>query len=344
MTEGEIRKALQGTVGDGLLIIVGCGLSKAEGLPGMPDLATHLLGAVPKAITPDLKGEWDGVACELNGGTDLESALLAAPPSEGLREAIVEATASCIRAAEETVITEVLQNGRQLRFASLLPQLLPSASGTTVVTTNYDRLLEVACEAGGLAVDSMFVGHSMARFNRKESRFSLCRGIQQKRKSVTLTYAQHVRILKPHGSLDWHMIDGHPVRCPFSLPCAPMIIPPGGTKYRDGYDQPFDAHRERANSEVDKAARYLIVGYGFNDDHLQTHLDRNLRDGKRCLLLTYSLTDRSKELLPQYPQTWAIHAADDDQGCAVLRFPDGKEHRFPVALWSIETFVKEILT
>lgn len=344
MTEGEIKKVLQGAVGDGLLIIVGCGLSKAEGLPAMPDLAVHLLGTIPKAVPPDLSSEWAAVANALNGGTDLESALLAAPPSEGLREAIVEAAASCIRTAEETVIAEMLQNRRQLRFASLLPHLLPSASGTTIVTTNYDRLLEVACEASGLAVDSMFVGHSMARLNRKESRFSLCRGIQQKRKTVALTYAQHVRVLKPHGSLDWYMIDGHPVRCPFSLSCAPMIIPPGGTKYRDGYDQPFDAHREQANSEVDKAARYLIVGYGFNDDHLQTHLDRNLRDGKECLLLTYSLTDRSKELLPQYPKTWAIYAADDDQDCAVLRFPDGSEHRFSEALWSIETFVKEVLT
>lgn len=344
MTEGEIKKILQGVVGDGLLIIVGCGLSKAEGLPSMSDLAKHLIGAIPKLILPEFRDEWDAVAGVLNGGTDLESALLAAPPSEGLREAIVEATVACIRAAEQIVITEVLQNGRRLRFASILPHLLPSALGTTIVTTNYDRLLEVACEAGGLAVDSMFVGHSMARFDRKESRFSLCRGIQKKRTTVTLTYARHVRILKPHGSLDWHMIDGHPVRCPFSLPCAPMIIPPGGNKYRDGYNEPFDAHREQANSEVDRAARYLIVGYGFNDDHLQTHLNRNLRDGKECLLLTYSLTDRSRKLLPQYPNTMVIHAADDDPGAAVLRFPDGNEHRFPTALWSIETFVKEVLT
>jgi len=180
MTEGEIRKVLQGIFGDGLLIIVGCGLSKAEGLPGMPDLATHLLRTIPEAISPDLEDEWNVVANALNDGTDLESALLATPPSQGLREAIVEETASCIRLAEKTTIVEVLQNGRQLRFASLLPHLLPSATGTTIVTTNYDRLLEVACKAGGLAVDSMFVGHSMARFDRKESRFSLCRGLQQK--------------------------------------------------------------------------------------------------------------------------------------------------------------------
>ena len=55
---------------------------------------------------------------------------------------------------------------------------------------------------------------------------------------------------------------------------------------RQGYSVPFDIHRARANEEIDKAQRYIIIGYGFGDDHLETHLMQQLRAGKPALIQT----------------------------------------------------------
>lgn len=44
----ELKRHLQDCLGDGLAIIVGSGLSCAEGIPGMSALATHLIEDVPR--------------------------------------------------------------------------------------------------------------------------------------------------------------------------------------------------------------------------------------------------------------------------------------------------------
>lgn len=49
---------------------------------------------------------------------------------------------------------------------------------------------------------------------------------------------------------------------------------------RQGYESPFDHHRSRANQEIDRAGRFLVLGYGFNDDHLETHLSPSIKGGK----------------------------------------------------------------
>lgn len=93
-------------------------------------------------------------------------------------------------------------------------------------------------------------------------------------------------ILKPHGCLSWHLINSIPYSLPdYSIEDS-LIITPGLNKYREGYSVPFDIHRARANEEIDKAQRYIIIGYGFGDDHLETHLMQQLRAGKPALIQT----------------------------------------------------------
>jgi hypothetical protein len=58
---------------------------------------------------------------------------------------------------------EVFTKARTLRFARLLKHVLKPTTGVPVVTTNYDRLLEIAAEEAGLGVDTLFVGQSLYR-------------------------------------------------------------------------------------------------------------------------------------------------------------------------------------
>ena len=160
-----------------------------------------------------------------------------------------------------------------LRFTNLIRHMLKEETGIPVITTNYDRLLEVAVECAGLCVNTLFVGQHLGRLDADAAHRSMCKSFEKYKGRFLLKFHPHAVVLKPHGSLDWYMQNDDPVRCPL-LDLQRLIITPGLNKYRGGYNRPFDSHRERANREIDRATRFLIIGYGFRDEHLQTHLGR----------------------------------------------------------------------
>ena len=105
---------------------------------------------------------------------------------------IVELTANLIHNAEMAVIEKVVSGERTLRFSQLLAHMLKPNTGIPVVTTNYDRLIEIAAEAVGLGLDTLFVGQTFGHLDSKQSQFSLCRKVIKRRKAVLLSYADHV--------------------------------------------------------------------------------------------------------------------------------------------------------
>ncbi|WP_097461521.1 SIR2 family protein [Mangrovitalea sediminis] len=341
MELSDLKKILQDHFTDGLAIVVGSGLSAAEGIPGMWDLAQHLLSVVPASLPVGSESAWSAIEADLKAGIDLESALLKTAPPDALEAIIVTETAGLIESYEAKILEEVLAGTRELRFSSLLKHIVKPSSGVPVVTTNYDRLVEVAVEFCGMGVDVLFSGQNIGNFDPKESKASLCRGVKKTKSFVYLTFKQHITVLKPHGSLDWFLRNGEPIRCTLGQLGRKLLITPGVNKFRGGYDRPFDAHRERANREIDKASRYLILGYGFNDDHLQVHLDHQLRSGKPAVLLTRSLSSNAKRIAAESPGMTTIFRINDDQ-FGILN--SGNELAFNgPPIWDLGIFVKEVL-
>ena len=308
----------------------------------MRQLAKHLMAEVPRNLLVDAEDAWTAIEADLKAGTDLESALLKTAPPESLEAAIIAETASLIQSHETKILAEVMSGTRVLRFSSLLEYLVKPASGVPVITTNYDRLIEVAVEFCGMGVDVLFTGQNFGHFNPDESRASLCRGVKKARSAVHLKYKKHVIILKPHGSLDWFLRDGEPIRCTLGNIGQNLLITPGVNKFRGGYERPFDAHRERANREITKATRYLILGYGFNDDHLQVHLNHQLRSGKPAIFLTRSLSENARKVVDTSPSMTTIFCLDDKK-IGVLH--EGSELEFEAPpIWDLGHFVKEVLS
>lgn len=339
----ELKQRLQEHFTDGLVTIVGSGLSVAEGIPGMSGLATHLLKNAPSQLA---NGEshpgWSEIKRDLGAGVDLETVLLNHTPDETLESVIVNLTASLILHSEMAIIQEVISGTRTLRFSNLLNHMLKPNTGIPVITTNYDRLIEMAAEAVGLGVDSLFVGNYFSRLNASQSQASLCRGVTQRRKQVFRHYAEHIVLLKPHGSLDWFKHNGDPISCPLPLENQRLIITPGLNKFRGGYDRPFDSHRERANREIDKASRYLVIGYGFNDDHLQTHLEQQIRAGKPAVVLTHGLTSKARQLVSECDSILAVCADEGNPGAKVVT--KYEEVFFPGPnFWDLDVFINEVL-
>ena len=102
----EVKTRLQDHLSDGLVAVVGSGLSCAEGLPGMGELADHL----SKNIGPGLAGDdlsiWEEIKTLLPS-EGLEAALLLKSPPPILEGAIAASTAWLIGERERAVITEV---------------------------------------------------------------------------------------------------------------------------------------------------------------------------------------------------------------------------------------------
>jgi hypothetical protein len=196
----------------------------------------------------------------------------------------------------------------------------------------------------GLGVDSLFAGHSYGRLNSRESRMSFCRDATVRKGKVYLSYCDRITLSKPHGSLDWYQHNGDPIRCPLSLSLPRLIITPGKNKFRTGYDRPFDTHRERANREIDRAARFLIVGYGFNDDHLETHLSPRLRDGAPTVILTQNLSAKAQELVKVSSGIFAVSCNPSTTSPSALLTWQGGTATFDGAnIWDLESFVSEVL-
>lgn len=339
----DLKSRLQRHFTDGLVTIVGSGLSCAEGLPGMSVLAGYLQSEIEAGLSDDDKVRWAELV-PMIAAKGLEATLLSKPPSATLEAAIVAKTAELIAQREREIVTEVFNKTRVLRFTKLLRHLLKPKTGVPVVTTNYDRLIEIASEEADLGVDTLFVGQFAGHLNEQESRLSFCREVSLRGKNVHYRYRDRVNVYKPHGSLDWYHREGKPVSYAGDLPLPRLIITPGLNKFRNGYESPFDRHRERANGAIDRASRFLILGYGFNDDHLETHLTPRIKSGIPTLLLTYELSENARRLAQDHANVIAIqrgHVASEE-GSSV--FVECKEQFVPgLALWDLAGFISEVL-
>lgn len=336
-----LKKRLQDHFTDGLVAVVGSGLSVAEGIPGMGQLADHLLATIPKDVPPASYETWEKIELELKSGQDLESALLKFPGDSHIEAAIVRNTAHFLLDFEKQVFEDVLVNGRVLRFSRLLRVMRKEPNGIPVITTNYDRLIELAAEAEGIGVDSSFVGHRLGAFDPKGSRMSLCRDVSILKKRPRKEFCDHIRLFKPHGSFDWYSSDKGPIRCALDISGRRLMITPGGNKYLTGYEPPFDRHIGTANEVIDRGSRFLFVGYGFNDAHLQTHITPRMKHGDPAIIITRSLSENAKTLLPQCRGSIAITRAELGNGTAIITH--NAMHHIPgVDLWDVNVLVQEV--
>ena len=309
----------------------------------MGALACHLQATLSGGLSAADQDLWDQIA-PLITAKGLEAALLERPPTASLEAAIAASTVGILAAHERLVVEDVFSRKRILRFTRLLKHLLKPSAGVSVVTTNYDRLLEVAAEEAGFGVDTMFVGQYAGQLNEQESNMSFVREVTLKVKVVRYHYRQRVNIFKPHGSLDWYARDGRPVRHCGDLNMPRLIITPGLNKFRNGYESPFDRHRERANGAIDRATRFLVLGYGFNDDHLETHLTPRIRAGVPALMLTHGLSPNALKLARENAAVIAIQHGVEAGRLGSSVFVGTQEFFIPdLSLWDLNVFVSEVL-
>lgn len=341
VTIEDVVNFVQGQFTDGLALVVGSGLSAAEGMPGMPALAMHLSSEAESLVGSD-RTLWAQIQTVLDAGAGLEAALLRHPPSPSLEGWIVKKTCGLLLIKEREIMGEAIRGTRTLRLTLFLRKVLKPATGFPIITTNYDRLIEVAAEFAGLHVDTTAIGQYAGSFDHTRSCMGSCRGITTRAKTNVLDHFPRAVVLKPHGSFDWYKAGDGARRCSLDIDGERLIITPGLNKYRAGYNAPFDKHRELANDWINKSAKLLVVGYGFNDDHLQTHLIKRIKDGTPTLILNRTATDAVKKLAEESPACVCLSAATAGNGVSVVtkgsRFEDLRRD-----LWDVGILAEELL-
>jgi len=339
----EIKRKLQEHLQEGLLVVVGTGLSIAEGIPGMKDLAEHLKREIPKKLVIADAG-WNQVVANLDIGKNLENAMKDVTLLSSTVDAIILETAKIVFADELKVFERVISGKNVLPFTVFIKHLFKAGKKFHLITPNYDRLIELATEAAGLGVDTRFFGYLHGQVNSKRSadahRESYASGRNRDFRTLPC-----LCVYKPHGSLDWYEVDGKIIRTPINIDKVPIIITPGISKYRESFRRAIDDQRVAGNRAVVNATRFLFIGYGFNDDHLEQYICPGLQLTKPTVIITKELTDNAKKLISnsQDADIVTLTACSSQDLRTRIANSAGEELLVDEELWNLNGFIKGVI-
>jgi hypothetical protein len=339
----NLKKNIQSFFDQGTVTIVGSGLSCAEGISGMKALSEKLMEDVPNKLSNEDMECWRNIEETLNNGTDLESTLQQNKATNNIEKAIIESVYELISSEDISIFKDIIEKSRTLRFSEYLSCFNVDLYNLVVITTNYDLLIEYACEIKGLVYSDSYYGKIISKYSPENAEKEMLKGIKKGKKPMN-HYKPHIKIYKPHGSINWKLINGklnkiNHVNC--GIPC---IITPGSNKYEKGYEEPFDYHIGKMGQEIDNAKRLIFIGYGFNDNHLETHLSKLENISKPKLIVTRTLYGNAKKIVDNSPNTIAIEEMKiNDKSCGTRIY--FKKQIYEIKdkkIWDIAELIKEV--
>ncbi|MDQ8198190.1 SIR2 family protein [Pelagicoccus enzymogenes] len=179
-------------------------------------------------------------------------------------------------AAAETEIhskcTSFLKGAAQLphheTFLRKLTRRRSKAPRPKFFTTNYDLCFEQAAARVGLTVIDGFSYSQPRIFNPNHFGYDLVRRAQSSSETNELVEGV-IQLYKLHGSVDWEIEEDRVVQTKSPLPGKRCLIYPASTKYQHSYTQPYlELVSKYLTSLREPNTALIIVGFGFNDDHL----------------------------------------------------------------------------
>ncbi len=309
-----IFKKVQDFLKNPPLVVWGSGATSSFGLPSMGDLNEKL-----KVKIEDFDTSNDNLEIEL-GKEKYQKNM------HEIKRVIWEE----INRADKEVLAKLTTNNTNIfdgikflveKFIEVHPQLL------NIVTTNYDRVLEYTLSYYNIAYTDGFNGKILSSFN--EDLF--------KSKNI-------VNLIKVHGSLNWFNIDGD-IR--YINSCydkhSPQIIAPGKSKYQEAYNSPYRELIQKADNVIKEASSFLVVGFGFNDEHLTPKIKSQVKRGVPIVLITKKVTDSTLEEL----KSAAKYILFEEKSIGITNIifknsKDEKEERFELEgyFWQLTKFME----
>jgi len=283
MERDDIFRAIQAAVVDTPLLMIGSGSSASHGLPGMQELGEHLLKKLDSKYSGD--SCWNDFRENLLAGQDLETALsnITFPPN--ILSDVKWETWSLISSRDFDLFGRILFGNEELPLSRLLKKFYQAhPQKIDIITTNYDRVVEYACDLAQLPVASGFYGCYHKHFDKE------------------FPSQESVNLVKVHGSLDV-FCDTHDVAV--SVPMlrervpglVPEIITPGASKYAAVLTGTPRQLLGAADERIGQARSFLCIGYGFNDAQIQENILTKARAGTPVVVLTKEVSEHAARLL-----------------------------------------------
>lgn len=276
----DIFKQIQDYLKEPPLVIWGSGATIAFGLPSMSRLKDEIGKALPT---------FDKTCTDLEVELGKEKYEADLPR---IRKIIRE----MVCCADVTAKESLLKNTDDFEGIRRLTQFChePHPKVMNVISTNYDRILEYVWAYNGLRFTDGFAQHELAAFDDNLFRDKDC-----------------INLMKVHGSLDWFNVDHEVRKLSEDLGYDPVMIPPGKNKYRTTHKSPYRELMQKSDNAIRKAASFLIVGFGFNDEHITPLVGKMTKSGVPIVVVTMKVTPTTETELRQAKKVIYVEADTD---------------------------------
>lgn len=323
MDKNTLFKMVQQYTGDKPLLLIGTGGTIPYGIPGMNKLAEHLISALGDKYNSD--SGWDTFITRINTGLDLESALTDINLKDAIINDIIMQTWLLVSDADIDLLTKILSDKEMLPLSQLIYKMYtPTPQCVNIITTNYDRVIEYACDQVKLPTDVRFSGNYFKSFSNSEI------------KSRNI-----VNLIKVHGSLDMfkdkdNFVYSIPLQRTIPSGFIPEIITPGANKYRALLTSQCADMKHQADNLVEKAKSFLCIGYGFNDSQIQRNIIEGIKNGKPIVVVTKQLSDAAAGLIINSSSKYVIIQEDTDDSTKSDIFINKERFQIEGTYWTVE--------
>jgi hypothetical protein len=294
--EGEELREQLGSDKRRLIVFFGAGTSQAVGIDGIVQLTANVRGD----LSALQQAHYDRLQKQIGGAANVENILdrvrlcrelIGGDPAaeiEGLKgtEAAELDRAICRAIHKRIKVDPPMGLQKHAEFAAWLSSIQRTRPAE-IFSTNYDLLIERGLEIASVPYFDGFVGTVNPYFSDSASD-----PVDDLTASPSLPKAW-VRLWKLHGSIGWRSavepVTGtkRTVRLPSVDPAADddVMIFPSREKYSDSRRLPFVALHDRLRRlTATGECLLLVVGYSFNDQHINDIFFSNLRANNRFSL------------------------------------------------------------
>lgn len=281
----DISKLTQKYLEKSPTIIAGSGLSIPYNIPSMTQLSEKLIERLNKDLKDNNK--WNEFKSKLEDCQDLEKTLQEISLDKDLNERIIQETWSIINEKDLVLMQEIIKDPKKFIVITLFNKLLEAhPRNISVISLNYDRLVEYAADLIDAKIFDGFTGNIIKFFNPDNFPY--------KRNEKC------IEIWKVHGSLDWFEDENkNIISVPNKNMCKfkPLIVTPGIFKYQETHSEPYRTIISKADKVICNSESFLCIGYGFNDEHIQPKLINQIqRNRKPIVVITKELTSSGKDI------------------------------------------------
>lgn len=171
-------------------------------------------------------------------------------------------------------------------FINTVSHLVKTPSKLTIVTTNYDTLIEDAADSIGFTVIDGFTFAHRPQFDSDMFEWNLVKDIENI-KTRELEYKKNIiNLLKLHGSLTWERSDKHIFRKEKNNVKNPIMIFPSSNKYMQSYQEPYFELFIKFQELLKRPNTLLITtGFSFADNHISQMIIQAILHNKSLALL-----------------------------------------------------------